>query len=108
MKSNDCTDEIFDMYHVCPTCGESSGLYYDMQYPTFRKIGLDGKPFEIKNGKRTKKKSQCTVKPLFTTAICMENFSLRFVYAKNVVGKANHCQLLVDYHKERRKLREVE
>lgn len=55
MKSNDCTDEIFDMYHVCPTCGESSGLYYDIQYPTFRKIGLDGKPFEIKNGKRTKK-----------------------------------------------------
>lgn len=55
MKSNDCTDEMFDMYHVCPTCGESSGLYYDIQYPTFRKIGLDGKPFEIKNGKRTKK-----------------------------------------------------
>ena len=54
-KFNECTDKMLGMYHVCPTCGKSSGLYYDMQYPTFRKIGLDGTPFEIKNGKRTKK-----------------------------------------------------
>lgn len=49
MKSNDCNDKVFGIYHVCPTCGESSGLYYEIQYPTFRKIGLDGRPFKIKN-----------------------------------------------------------
>ena len=79
MKSNDCTDEMFGMYHVCPTCGESSGLYYDIQYPTFRKIGLDGKPFEIKNGKRTKKISMhskafiynCDMHGEFQVAVCV-------------------------------------
>ena len=106
MKSNDCTDEMFGMYHVCPTCGESSGLYYDIQYPTFRKLGLMENHLKLRT-ERGLKKSQCTVKHLFTTVICMENFRLRFVYAKNAVGIANHCQLLVDYHKERRKLRVV-
>lgn len=79
MKSNDCNDKVFDLYHVCPTCGESSGLYYDIQYPTFRKIGLDGRPFKIKNGKRTKKITMhdkaitynCDICGEFQAAVCV-------------------------------------
>ena len=79
MKSNDCNDKVFGIYHVCPTCGESSGLYYEIQYPTFRKIGLDGRPFKIKNGKRTKKITMhdkaitynCDICGEFQVAICV-------------------------------------
>lgn len=79
MISNDCNDKVFGIYHVCPTCGESSGLYYDIQYPTFRKIGLDGRPFKIKNGKRAKKITMhdkavtynCDICGEFQVAVCV-------------------------------------
>gem|GEM_PF-5656651 len=63
------------------------------------KLGLMENHLKLRT-ERGLKKSQCTVKHLFTAAICVENFRLRFVYAKNAVGIANHCQVSVDYHSE--------
>ena len=50
-------DKIFGLYDKCPACGQSKGLYYQMQYPLIVSETLNGKPFCYKKGKRTTKLS---------------------------------------------------
>lgn len=48
-------DTVFGRYEKCPKCGKFKGLYYQIQYPTFRTIGLNGRNFIFNDERRTTK-----------------------------------------------------
>ena len=70
-------DELFGRYDICPSCGETKGLHYVIQYPLTISQTLRGKAFIVKNGKRKTRLSN-KEKASFSMAAVYSEFQVAY------------------------------